>query len=57
MTLRGLQISKLTERLAVKEETVEVKEDQILQMKREHDASIIDAHEETQEQDQVRLQV
>ena len=40
-------------KLATKEETVEVKEDQILQMKREHDASIIDAQEETMEQDQV----
>jgi len=48
-------LERLKEKLAVKEETVEVKEDQILQMKKEHDASIIDAQEETLEQDQVQL--
>lgn len=45
---------ELTRRLSFKEETVEVKEDQILQMKKEHDASLLDVHEETQEQDQVK---
>ena len=50
------QVDQLQQKLAAKMETVEVKEEQIMQMKKEHDASIIDAQEETVEQDQVNMQ-